>query len=292
MYPNLMDYADLFDFSDKPLPYVFVPRGPVEFDLTQLGLLRGFVDNAMDGYFPSYMRKLQTIPPEWLSHLGSIAGTSVFLGYRSEFVDWAVYEETVARRASSGNAIILPGAYWWQYRSMPTRCAESVRNIFKIIHKDKQTSRKQRMSNEVCGIKIGVHVRRGDYIKYRGGEYYWSLDIYVDIMQAISMMLGSQPHLFVLCSNDNWSETQLAGLPCCYEQGSSYDDFVALSACNYVIGPPSTYANWASFLGKSRRLVITPSLLPQVKQLGLELAVELDFPTGSRVPEDFWVMEH
>ena len=162
VYPNLMEHAGLFDFSG-PIPYAFSPHGEWIGDTGRLASLRAFADNAMDGYFDGYMRKLRTVPPEWLSHLGSLSGATVFLGYRADFSDWEVYEGTMARCAAHGNAIVLPGAYWWQYKTMPAEAAAAVRRALPIGHRDQQDIRTRRMADKASGLRIGVHVRRGDY---------------------------------------------------------------------------------------------------------------------------------
>lgn len=288
MYPNLMDHAALFGFPDQYLPYAFVPRGGLSVNAGALDALHRTVRAAMDGYYEGYMARLGTVPAEWLSHLGGLAGATIFLRYDMRFSEWEVYEGTVAQCAARGNTVVLPGAYWWQYRTEQGAFAEVIRAALPIAHQDGQQVRASQMAAPEAGLRIGVHVRRGDYKGYRGGEYYWDLEVYVGVMRTLNGLLGGQPHLFVLCSNDDWGVEQLSGLPCCYEQGGTYDDFVALAGCDVVVGPPSTYANWASFLGRGRRLVLTPASLPRLARSGLDLAKELASPTGSGVPGDFW----
>ena len=39
-------------------------------------------------------------------------------------------------------------------------------------------------------------------------------------------------------------------------RGDAETDFVTLSECDYVIGPPSTFSNSASFCGENTRITI------------------------------------
>ncbi len=289
IYPQLMEHAELFDFSKVAMPYSFSPV-PISIDHSGLHALQNFIASAMEGYYDGYMRAVRTVPPEWLSHLGGLSNATVFLRYDMQFSDWGVYESTVSTCASKGNAVVLPGAYWWQYRDMPVEAAEAIRERLPIKHTDMQYSRSARMRDAASGLRIGIHVRLGDYQNFMDGQYYWSIDVYAGLMQAMSRELGSQPHVFVLCSNGEWTSDHLDGLSCCYERGSSFDDFVALSKCDVIVGPPSTYANWAAFLGKARRLVLTPEIIASFDDVGLQQAKELPFPTGSGIKGDYWRM--
>jgi hypothetical protein len=107
-------------------------------------------------------------------------------------------------------------------------------------------------------------------------------------MRRIHADLAGRPHHFCLCSDSLIDTAELQGLPIWYERGALEDDFVALSKCHYVVGPPSTFGTWSAFLGGAKRVVLTPERMANVSALPpiLETAVEIIYPTGGYLPGD------
>lgn len=94
---------------------------------------------------------------------------------------------------------------------------------------------------------VGVHVRRGDYLQFEGGRYWFSDDIYADWIKAARehYMVNCNREIFVIvCSND---EQQ----PACGQDLTSaspwHVDLRIFQACDLLIGPPSTFTAWASY---------------------------------------------
>lgn len=102
-------------------------------------------------------------------------------------------------------------------------------------------------------IVVGVHIRRGDYKEWLDGIYYYTDEEYVCILRNIKEQFESrgQQVKFLLCSNEkinleNYNSLERFTLSC----SSGSHDLYALSKCDYIIGPPSSYSQWASFWGK------------------------------------------
>jgi hypothetical protein len=99
---------------------------------------------------------------------------------------------------------------------------------------------------------IGVHVRRGDYKTYRAGQYYFKDDTYLRI--ALEALRSSQMHsrdvVIVGFSNEklDWNPS-LDGSRVSTPVGEWWEDFLALSMCDLIIGPPSTFSAAASLAG-------------------------------------------
>lgn len=100
---------------------------------------------------------------------------------------------------------------------------------------------------------IGVHIRRGDYRTHKNGRFYYEDSVYSKAMNELSSYFNSMGIrvCFLLCSNEPISEELVSlfetiDLP----DRSQIIDLYALSCCHYIIGPPSTYSQWASFIGK------------------------------------------
>jgi hypothetical protein len=97
-------------------------------------------------------------------------------------------------------------------------------------------------------LLVGVHVRRGDYREFADGRYFFGLELYGDAIAQARALLAPRPVRFVVCSDTPLSPdafgTDVAAGP-----GDAVGDLYTLAACDYLIGPPSTFSMWASFYG-------------------------------------------
>ncbi|NDV96700.1 hypothetical protein D0T84_17525 [Dysgonomonas sp. 521] len=100
---------------------------------------------------------------------------------------------------------------------------------------------------------VGVHIRRGDYKEWLNGIYYFSDEEYRRAMKSVEKQLleKGEKVKFLLCSNEKINPADFKGLDCfSIPDSSGAKDLYALSKSDYIIGPPSSYSQWASFYGK------------------------------------------
>ena len=93
---------------------------------------------------------------------------------------------------------------------------------------------------------VGVHIRRTDYKEYLNGKYYYSLVQYKQIILNLRELIGEHKVYFVLFSDEI---IQLDLPNCTQSHGTWYQDLDSMSVCDYLIGPPSTFSCWASYMG-------------------------------------------
>lgn len=108
-------------------------------------------------------------------------------------------------------------------------------------------------ANQTEFTVVGVHIRRGDYKEWLNGVYYYTDDEYICILRNIQEQLNAEGKKvrFLLCSNEKIDIDNYKHLDCfIISNTSGSQDLYALSKCDYIIGPPSSYSQWASFLGK------------------------------------------
>lgn len=106
-----------------------------------------------------------------------------------------------------------------------------------------------RARNE-CDILVGLHVRRGDYSTWLGGKFFYGLESYAEWIKAANSLWPEKKVGFVICSNENVDDLlRLPGLRCSAGPGAPITDLYSLAACDYLIGPPSTFTLWASYYG-------------------------------------------
>ncbi|MBQ8656098.1 MAG: glycosyltransferase [Prevotella sp.] len=101
-------------------------------------------------------------------------------------------------------------------------------------------------SSEGC-LRLGVHIRRGDYKTFHGGRFFYDDAQYADIISRTLDMLGRDDVHIYICGNDPHLDRS------CYEQrfgshrvtfpdGNPGEDLCLLSHCDRLIGPPSTFS--------------------------------------------------
>ena len=98
-------------------------------------------------------------------------------------------------------------------------------------------------------ILIGVHVRRGDYLTWQDGKYYFEDSDYYSKMAEIAVLISGS--IFVVTSNEPIQFDNYNSYPIYYCKGSAIEDLNSLSHCDYIMGPPSTFSGWASFIGNT-----------------------------------------
>lgn len=106
-----------------------------------------------------------------------------------------------------------------------------------------------RQHREDDTVLVGVHLRRGDYAKFAEGKYYYDDAIFRRLMEQMCEILPDRKVRFLLVSDQSVNRNNYGGLDVVTGPGDPAGDLFALAACNYVIGPPSTFTIWASFFG-------------------------------------------
>lgn len=100
---------------------------------------------------------------------------------------------------------------------------------------------------------IGVHVRRGDYKTWNGGKYFFPDEVYQKYMLALAAQIQDHEQrncFFMIFSNEVTSFTESKTIR--VSQNPWYLDHLLMSKCDYLIGPPSTFTLWASYMGKTK----------------------------------------
>ncbi len=99
---------------------------------------------------------------------------------------------------------------------------------------------------------VGVHLRRGDYKRFKNGIYFYSDAVYEGIMRAFEAQIaatGSRAK-FLLFSNESFSIAPGGNLNCTFSRNDWLTDHHLMGLCDYLVGPPSTFTFWASYMGK------------------------------------------
>lgn len=111
---------------------------------------------------------------------------------------------------------------------------------------------------------VGIHVRRGDYLKLPHRHPFCGKKYYFDSIAKFDK--GTQ---FVVCSDDlKWCKEIFVGDNFYFvESGSALADFFVLAQCKANIISNSTFSWWASFINHDNKRIIAPS-----RWFGIQLA--------------------
>ncbi len=99
---------------------------------------------------------------------------------------------------------------------------------------------------------IGIHIRRGDYKDYRDGIYYYSHEQYKKKMdELLELYKEGRNVCFFIASNEKVPIDVFTGLKFfIIPNASMAEDLYALSKCDCLVGPSSTFTRWVSFIEK------------------------------------------
>jgi len=97
---------------------------------------------------------------------------------------------------------------------------------------------------------IGVHIRQGDYRNWKNGCHYFETALYAHWMRETSALDAGKKLVFLVCASDPLDISCFRGLDVIMGPGFVIGDMHALSLCDRIMGPPSTFSTWASFHGR------------------------------------------
>jgi hypothetical protein len=119
----------------------------------------------------------------------------------------------------------------------------NVEGVFRGARKEERGARKV--------LKLGVHIRRGDYRQWHGGRYFFTDEQYLSVIRRFLTLHQDQPVQVFICGNDpslhrERFQQALEGCSVVFPMGNPAEDMCLLSECDYLIGPPSTFTLVAS----------------------------------------------
>ena len=99
-------------------------------------------------------------------------------------------------------------------------------------------------------LVVGVHIRRGDYERFKGGRFFYPHAHYAAVLGDVSRAFSDRHMSFLLCSDEPIPLDVFAGHRVSLGPGGVLEDLYAFAACDRLVGPPSTFSKWASFYGR------------------------------------------
>ena len=98
-------------------------------------------------------------------------------------------------------------------------------------------------------VRVGLHVRRGDYKTFKGGRFYYNDAQYVRVLKQFKALMPHTKLIFFVCGNDpelnrGYFKKELEDEMCKvdFPDGNPAEDMCLLSLCDWLIGAPSTFS--------------------------------------------------
>ncbi len=107
---------------------------------------------------------------------------------------------------------------------------------------------KAQMQEAADDIKLGVHIRRGDYATWYDGKFFYDDSVYAAYINRFAELLPAGQKVSVFLStndpqvNQEWYQQHCPKVTIHHLKGNPAQDLYMLSACDYLIGPPSTFS--------------------------------------------------
>ncbi len=166
--------------------------------------------------------------------------------FKRQNCDHAALEKKMLRHKH----IVVSGWHARFYDSF-LRHREEIASLFMFrqeIKEKVEAFMKQNESNcDNKPLRLGIHIRRGDYKEWRKGRYYYDDDTYLSFIKSFVQKHPSRTIHIYICGNDpaldkEHFRKELRDSNVCFPAGNPAEDLCLLSECNYLIGPPSTFS--------------------------------------------------
>jgi len=161
----------------------------------------------------------------------------------------------ISFRFLKSNEIILVKG--WDFRS--EKFTEKYHKELKEIYSFKKSFSKEfdNLVNNLTSLKsegkylVGIHLRRGDYKQWKEGKYFFSDATYNKVINQLRDILKEEKKdpFLIAVSDQNISNCINYDLK--YDNGRWIDDQFLLQQCDLIVGPPSTFTMWASYISQT-----------------------------------------
>lgn len=210
------------------------------------GLLRGSKSRAAKATLRLLLRVRPSIQPIWKKVAWRGWARFVVL----EDGEALRLDESFVALADRTPLLLVEG---WEFRNdeLLFRHREVIRDFFAPVASVRRAV--ERFIEEVradCDLLVGVHIRQGDYRIWMDGQFYFPPEAFVEIMKRTRDKYPERNVKFLVCSDEPQCLDRFGGLRVRLGPGDPVQDMHAFAECDFLLGPPSTFTLWASFVGK------------------------------------------
>lgn len=147
--------------------------------------------------------------------------------------------------------LVLLKGWLFRNRSGIERFSDQVRDFFRPVTTIRdEAERTADAARQHADMLVGVHVRHRDYRSFMDGKYFYRFASYVELMRCVRATVAPRRASFLVCSDEEQDLSVARGLSVTASTMGPVHDLWALSRCDLIMGPPSTFSAWAAFLGR------------------------------------------
>lgn len=176
---------------------------------------------------------------------GAKTGLLPVISFNEDDVDIAAGEsQMIAKRYA-----VVEGWYARWY-DLFLKYKDEILSLF-AFHQDIENHAQQVIASTEGMVRLGMHIRRGDYQRWYGGRFFYSDEQYVSVIRQFCSLFPGQQIAVYICGNDSqlnrdYYQQQLPACQLFFPDGNPGEDLCVLSHCDYLIGAPSTFSLVAS----------------------------------------------
>jgi hypothetical protein len=261
---RIIKFGDTYGLCNRLFPFAHLIASAIEYDWTVQNegffefakFFSGTCDYAVPAFphggrsFGSH--KIHQSCFHWSRRLAAKLGTEqrIVLG------DHDVYDlsrQDLRDQLEQNRSTQCIGLYYHNNQAMINHAA-TVRRFFRPVnHICTMISESVIPARAGADVLVGVHIRHGDYETFCGGIMYYTFDEYAQLMRTVADLFPGKRVSFLISSNAKPPTDAFRHLRIHVGPGHVVGDLYSLAECDYIIGPPSTYSEWASFYGEVPR---------------------------------------
>ena len=176
---------------------------------------------------------------------GAKMGLLPVVAFNDEDADTSAQEQTMLSR----RLVVVEGWYARWY-DLFLKYKEEILTLF-AFHQDIEQHALQVLADSEGRLRLGLHIRRGDYQRWHGGKFFYSDEQYASLIRQFCALHADREVAVFICGNDpkldrDYYQQQLPGCLLQFPDGNPGEDLCVLSHCDYLMGAPSTFSLVAS----------------------------------------------
>ncbi len=177
-----------------------------------------------------------------------------FLSILAKFIKYLFGKDNICFYLNENNYIKIVNGWNFRENSLTIKYHKELKEIYDFKKKN-NTNKIKLLVNYLEKLKkkgkylVGLHIRRNDYKLWKDGKYYFSDEYYEFVIKKIRLdLVNKNKNPFIIVVSDEKISSNL-GFDY-LSNGSWKEDQIILQSCEILIGPPSTFSMWASYISQ------------------------------------------
>jgi len=156
----------------------------------------------------------------------------------------------IAAEEHGARLLALQG-YHFRHHPWAQNQADAIRTYFAPLPEIRaEAERVVAAARSQADAVVGVHIRHGDYATHLDGRFFYPVQTYLRLMRDCQALLAPKRVAFLIFSNADHAADEFGEFDATPGPGGLVSDLHALSLCDRIIGPPSSYSSWSAFYGQ------------------------------------------